>query len=199
MENKEKKEVSEMVEYRNHKEMNYCESYYQEIKNDIVFKKINLPAGEYKKYISENLTKFVNHIENFERDKRAGNLNENGLIVLRSYYETLPLWKKAYNEINNQAPGQSFDKIKWKGTPSQFGYLFLQLVEKGYIEPPLYNGDPNFTGLSRLCFQFFDIETTPGNLTKEMTPGTPKKGNDKNTLSQTKRAKFTIPNLSDLA
>jgi hypothetical protein len=84
------------------------------------------------------------------------------------------------------------EKIKWNGTPSQFAYLFLELVKHGFIEPPLYNGEQNFTGLSRLCYQYFDIQTTPGNLIKEMNP-------EKNTLSDTKRAKFTIPDISDLA
>jgi len=100
-------------------------------------------------------------------------------------------------ENNNNPPkpepnigGAKTEKIKWLGTPSLFGYLFLELVKHGFIEPPLYNGDPNYTGFARLCFQYFDIDTTPGNLIKEMNP-------EKNTLSDTKRLKF--PDLSELA
>ena len=93
---------------------------------------------------------------------------------------------------NNMKPVHANEKIKWKGTPSQFGYLFLALVKQGFIEPPMRNGEYNYTGLSRLCNDYFDIETTPQNLTKELNP-------DKNTLSETKRAKFTIPDLFDLA
>ncbi len=96
-------------------------------------------------------------------------------------------------------PIQAGEKIKWKGTPSQFGYLFLELVKHGFIDPPLYNGETNHTGLARLCYEYFDIDTTPGNLTKELKPDNKITGERKNTLSDTKRAKFTIPYLSDLA
>jgi len=83
-------------------------------------------------------------------------------------------------------------KIKWNGTPSQFGYLFTELIKQGFIEPPLYNGEMNIKGFARLCWECFNINTTPQNLEKECNP-------NKNDLSETKRAKFTIPNISDLA
>lgn len=107
--------------------------------------------------------------------------------------ETVKDWiETKNNEIKNGKPLPAGGKIKWSGTPSQFGYLFLELVKNGFIEPPLYNGETNYKGLARLCYQNFDINTTPGNIEKEMNP-------NKNTLSDTKRAKFTIPNISDIA
>ena len=93
---------------------------------------------------------------------------------------------------NMVKPVLTNEKIKWNGSPSQFGFLINSLVTKGFIEPPLYNGETNFSGLARLCYDHFDIETTIGNLTKEVNP-------EKNSLSDTKRSKFDIPNLSDLA
>jgi len=115
--------------------------------------------------------------------------------------ETIPLlrqnlireWiEKKKNEIQvSEIPVKQGEKITWNGTPSQFGYLFLELVKNGFIEPPLYNGETNYTGFARLCFQYFDIDTTPGNLENQLNP-------NKNQLSDTKRAKFTIPDLSDL-
>jgi hypothetical protein len=93
---------------------------------------------------------------------------------------------------NSMKPVPTNDKIRWKGTPSQFGFLINRLVCHGFIDPPIYNGETNFTGLARLCYDHFEIETTLGNLTKEVNP-------EKNTLSDTKRAKFTIPDLIDLA
>jgi len=96
-------------------------------------------------------------------------------------------------ELNIGMTEQEVNKIKWKGPPSVFGYLFLELVHNGFIEaPPLHNGEINYSGLARLFFEHFDIETTLGNLSKEMNPG-------KNSLSNTKRAKFTIPDKSVLA
>lgn len=86
--------------------------------------------------------------------------------------------------------GKHLGKIKWNGSPSVFGYLFLELVKNGFIEAPVRGGDPNYAGFAKQCFQHFELNTTLENLIKEMNPG-------KNTLSDTKRYKF--PNISDLA
>jgi hypothetical protein len=110
------------------------------------------------------------------------------LIVKRHVNEWIEDKREALKE---EKPKQPFEKIKWNGSPAVFGYLFLELVKKGFITPPLFNGEPNFTALSRLCFEYFEIDTTPENLTKAL--------NEKsNPLSNTKRAKFTIPERSDL-
>jgi len=86
-------------------------------------------------------------------------------------------------------------KIQWKGTAALFGYLFMELIKKGYIEPELHNGEMSYAGTAKLFFNHFNVNnTTIDNLIKEINPA-----HDKNTLSPTKRAKFTIPNLSDLA
>lgn len=114
--------------------------------------------------------------------------------ISESRKQTILEWvneKMAYLK-ENVKPTPTNEKIKWNGSPSQFGFLINSLVTKGFIEPPLYNGETNFSGLARLCYDHFDIETTIGNLTKEVNP-------EKNTLSDTKRSKFDIPNLSDLA
>jgi len=143
----------------------------------------------YEKYLADHGT--GRHFLTFLRK----NIWKYGLPDQRT--ETIETWIDAKikelepNDKDRATTGHQ-DKIKWKGTPSQFGYLVAQLIEKGFIDPPLFNGDINFSELSRRCYQYFDIDTTLGNLTKEMNPS-------KCTLSDTKRAKFTIPNLSDLA
>jgi len=109
----------------------------------------------------------------------------------RNYLKTeIEYWEKYRDEPSSEQGAN--EKIKWLGTPAQFGYIMTELIGKGFVEPPLYNGEPNFSGLTRLCFQAFNIDTTPGNLKNEMNP-------KRNTLSDTKRQKFTIPNISDLA
>ena len=117
-----------------------------------------------------------------EEDKEIQEYKKRYLIPELEYWE---------NFMEEPAGVDIRDKIKWLGTPSQFGYIFLELVKQGFIELTLHNGDSNFTELARRCYKYFDIDTTPENLKKEMNP-------NKNTLSDTKRAKFTIPNLSDL-
>ena len=99
--------------------------------------------------------------------------------------------KKELKEGLNVFPDPTV-KIKWNGTPSQFGYLFLELVKQGYIELPTYAGNGSYAALAKKCFESFDIKTTPDNLKKEMNP-------EKNSLSHSKQARFTIPNISELA
>jgi len=187
-----------------------------------------LTPGEFRMLLIETLpTELIKFLENqyiIDRQKNPGreldflyyildnidldSENHGGQeVLINSRIELVKSWVSGkLNELNNTGnPLQAGEKIKWKGTPSQFGYLFSELVKHGFIEPPLYNGETNYTGLAKLCYEYFDIEsepgkkTTPGNLTKELKPDNDKTGERKNTLSDTKRAKFNIPYLSDLA
>lgn len=81
------------------------------------------------------------------------------------------------------------NKIKWLGTPSQFSYLFLELVRKGFIEQPLYRGETSPSRYAELCFNNFDIETTMNSLKTEFK--------NNSSLSETYRSKFTIPEKSE--
>jgi len=100
---------------------------------------------------------------------------------------------KEMEKLTSGAEVPTSKKIEWKGSPALFGYLFTELIKKGYIEPELHNGEMSYQGTAKLFFNHFNVNnTTFENLKNEMNPGKCK-------LSDTKRAKFTIPNLSDLA
>jgi hypothetical protein len=90
----------------------------------------------------------------------------------------------------SEEPVQPCKKIKWKGTPALFGYLFSEFVKNDFVETPVRSGEPNLTGFAKQCWEHFEIDTTLENLIKEMNP-------TKNTLTDPKRSKF--PKLSDLA
>jgi hypothetical protein len=83
------------------------------------------------------------------------------------------------------------EKVKWKASPALFGFIFNELAFKGFIEQPLKNGEVNSTGYSRILKSIFDIDSTEGTLKKEFNPNS-------NSLSETKKVKFTIPELYDL-
>lgn len=78
-------------------------------------------------------------------------------------------------------------RLKWKGTPSQFGFIIDLLIQGGYLEKPTssFAKDANF------YLQFFDIETTNTTLAKELSEGT-------NSLATKNRKKITIPNKDKL-
>ncbi len=73
-------------------------------------------------------------------------------------------------------------KLKWSGTPAQFGFIINELIGKGYLEKPTgsYNKDAEF------YLSIFNIETTPGNLSNEVNL-------NKNSFSANNAGKFTIP------
>ncbi|RYE56580.1 MAG: hypothetical protein EOP48_07675 [Sphingobacteriales bacterium] len=84
-------------------------------------------------------------------------------------------------------PGNSQQKIKWKGTPAQFGFIIDLLIQGGYIERPTgtYAKDATFW-LDR-----FDIDTTYETLKKELSEKT-------NSLARVNRNKIKIPELDKL-
>ncbi len=101
-------------------------------------------------------------------------------------------------ELQPNAPVSK--KIEWKGSPSLFGWLFTELIDKGYIEFEKHGTERSYQGTAKLFFNHFNVYnkkgelTTIQNLEKEFNPDPAKQ-----TLSPYKREKFTIPNLSDLA
>lgn len=83
-------------------------------------------------------------------------------------------------ETNNQ-------KLKWIGSPSQFGFIIDLLIQGGYLERPTlsFSKDANF------YLQHFDINTTPGTLAIEVSENT-------NHLSTDNRKRIIIPHKDKL-
>ena len=172
-------------------------------------KRIKEIAGKLKKLLStkEKLS-YLNEVrseikqESFIKQGGLGGTFKNAfdpvLMYVDSEIQNLPSEKQDKPTLSN-------NKIKWNGTPSQFGYLFLELVKHGFIEPPPHGSEWSYSGLAKQCYQYFHIESKPGKLTtlenliKELQPDNIKTGNRKNTLCDSIRAKFTIPDLPDLA
>lgn len=124
-------------------------------------------------------------------DHEIENLKE---LNTKPYYNDNPIisdFISTYTEIKNKmenpgmVPAKPHEKIKWLGTPSQFSFLFLELVNKGFIEQPLYHSETSPTRYANLCFNNFEIQTTIGNLQAEFR--------SQSSLSEIYRAKFSVP------
>ncbi len=74
-------------------------------------------------------------------------------------------------------------KIKWKGKPSQLGFLILELVGKGWIELPTNS----YKKSAKYLMELFDVETTHNNLENEINP-------NKNSLELDNQRFVTIKN-----
>ncbi len=83
-------------------------------------------------------------------------------------------------------------KLKWLGTPSQFGWVFLELAKKGYVETPKTGGQDSYAKYARICNDLFDIKTTPANLEKELNPRS-------NSLTLANREEIKISPISSLS
>lgn len=78
-------------------------------------------------------------------------------------------------------------RIKWEGTPSQFGFIIDLLITGGYLKKPT----SSFVKDADFYATIFDIETTPGTLAKELSEKT-------NSLNTINRKKIVIPPKDDL-
>ncbi|MCT4327052.1 hypothetical protein HZP16_13210 [Elizabethkingia anophelis] len=67
-------------------------------------------------------------------------------------------------EFNNFDNVSGSQKIKIKGSLQSIGFLFSELIEKGFIEAPKRNGKDNTSAISRMIldhFEFIDKEEQP--------------------------------------
>jgi len=90
---------------------------------------------------------------------------------LNSGYKEDDLEKRITSELEPKLSKSNSDdkiavqqKIKIKGSLQSIGFLFSELIEKGYIEAPKRNGKDNTSAISRMIldhFEFIDKEEQP--------------------------------------
>lgn len=125
------------------------------------------------------------HLESLNGNRPYGDLLAIADRFIEHCESLLSKDKKQVNKDNHSA-----NKIKLKGSLQSIGFLFSELINKGYIEAPKRNGNINHSAVSRMIlehFEFIDREEQP-------------KEEDirqslfyKNSLSADKQSKFTIP------
>lgn len=70
-------------------------------------------------------------------------------------------FSKAFEPINQK---ENTNKIKWLGQVSTFAYLIKELQYKGFLELPRSTNTKDAV----ILLDYFDIDTTPGSLAKEL-------------------------------
>ncbi|MEJ5102770.1 hypothetical protein [Chryseobacterium sp. MYb328] len=119
-----------------------------------------------KYFDSDNIDMHFKHMNRiFDRDR------EKLLRSLTNGYKGDGLEKKITSEIGSQLPkptnGDKIvvpQKIKIKGSLQSIGYLFSELIDKGFIEAPKRNGKDNTSAISRMIldhFEFIDKQEQP--------------------------------------
>ncbi len=109
------------------------------------------------------------------------------------YKDFLTKLEPSTKDKETAMPVKQTVKLKWLGTPSQFAYVFLELSKNGFIEIPSTSGEASYSRYAKVSWELFEFnKTTQENLQKEMNP-------NKNTLSDTVKAKFTFPSLDEIS
>lgn len=145
-----------------------------------------------KYFDSDNIDMHFKHMSKiFDRDR------EKLLRRQTMGYKGDGLEKKITSEIESQLSNSSDiekisvpQKIKIKGSLQSIGYLFSELIEKGFIEAPKRNGKDNTSAISRMIldhFEFIDKEEQPKPEDIRKTLFT------ENKLSTEKQNQFKIP------
>lgn len=81
------------------------------------------------------------------------------------------------------------EKIKWTGTPAQFGHIFRELADRGYIEEPKTRAKESNAAYARLLLQHFEVEGSNKTIEHELNP-------NQNSLTETRS--FKIPDQKSL-
>lgn len=95
--------------------------------------------------------------------------------------------------IDKNTTDTPISKLIWNGTPSQFGHIFYELADKGFIEAPKWRGEINKTQYANICWGLFEFKSKSiENLAKELS-------SDDNSLTYANKELFQIPHLKDLS
>lgn len=163
---------------------NYFFKCSDELEQDfyINFEDVPYNPNEFNERKKEAIQRSVKYIYNIkERIEELCELSPENNKELENREET-----EIKKEIEKNKP--LLKRLKWIGTPAQFGFMINELIGKGYIERPTgsFNKDAEF------YLSLFDINTTVGNLANEVNE-------NKNSLTGTNAAKFTIPHKDKLS
>lgn len=169
---------------------------------------------------NDAISRFENHLKNFildnthfpiDFDFRFEGLEEEIIVskeLLNSLHEkkidsanSVCRFISNLQSLNTIEVTEPVEKIKWLGNVEQFGYIFGELVNGGYIQLPTKETEGSFSRLAELCLKYFEIHATKGrtagqqttkeNLERAINPET-------NQLSLKGKETLKLPPLKDL-
>jgi hypothetical protein len=152
---------------------------------------------EYKLYLKEKHKNFhYSNLPNITLEKLEEQIGEiaTNSEIYRQLNEKLEQIKHQSIDRNKEDKiqdiiGNTTVKLKWLGTPSQFGFIIQELIGKGFIERP----SSSYPKDAAVYLNLFEIETTAATLAKEISTG-----EGQNSLSSNSRAHIKIPQIGRL-
>ncbi|ADQ81344.1 hypothetical protein [Riemerella anatipestifer] len=146
------------------------------------------------------LPKIVNHIESIINIKKSANVRLLGKVNPTTG-EIIPLkGDLPYNlsddfkdEPTTQEGRKGYKKIKVKGSLQSIGYIFSELIDKGWIIPPKRNGKINKTAVARLILEHFELIDRKKPITEEYVRRTISTKKIDSGFNKDKMDRFKIP------
>ena len=151
-----------------------CEDYIEKNPNSSDIKYIKSDKLNMEKDLEELETLLNDYEKKHEqqRDKSADFLKD--LEINRLHNEHLSIFNNSkflinkkvnvlvYNSFKDKLQNTYYEKaeiekIKFHGSLQSFGFLFSELIEKGYIEAPKRNGNNNKSAISRMILEHFEF------------------------------------------
>lgn len=144
----------------------------------------NLIRGYYYETPDFNsYTSLISHLKNIQ-DLIRGFAMPIFLNKIKTELSSKYLTNSMEQEIEVNVGG---NKLRWIGTPSQFGFIIQELIGKGYLEKPTSSNAKN----AKLFLSIFDIDTTEQTLSKELSDKT-------NSISPENARLLTIAHINKL-
>jgi hypothetical protein len=154
----------------------------------------NYKLQEYK---SDVFTVIVHAYNQYKSLELAGAFDLTFSIHVRSsivkVIQTVELLRYLQEKLKEIEPpvlvngNRSVSKLKWTGTPAQFGFIIDLLIQKGYLEKPA----KSYAKDADIYLEHFDIECAKSSLIKELSEST-------NSIVPKNRKSFHIPRIDQL-
>lgn len=94
---------------------------------------------------------------------------------------------------NNYSAQSNFNRLKWDGENSHLTYIISELVNQQFIDPPLKNGEINYSELCRQIKNSFSLKKTL-NVESQRRFASPNNDKYQDIEAKFKSEKFYIPN-----
>ena len=182
------KEVSDKISGIN----DQTEKLYYLYHLDFKFKEAFDRIPNYRKILGKAIDRCLEEssIENTKRMRRIQYFSVTLERVNQVVQKAIIANTKTLDEVNriiNKSVRPSVKKLKWLCSDSIAGYIITELIDKGYIEAPITDGERSFAKTAEVCSDLFEFTTTSEEyLEFVLNPG-------RNRLSEIKKQKLLLP------
>ncbi|MDR7832300.1 hypothetical protein RIU52_09510 [Riemerella anatipestifer] len=161
--------------------------------NDTKYNNFKLSIPKIYKFISDR-KKEINGVQTTDEvTPTAEEQHTTGEIIPLKGKPPYDLSDDFKDEPTTQEGSKGYEKIKVKGSLQSIGYIFSELIDKGWIIPPKRNGKINKTAVARLILEHFELIDRKKPITEEYVRRTISTKKIDSGFNKDKMDRFKIP------